>query len=183
MKRCVLQIHWRQVCFKRGRLVFEEPQMVPVHASKHLCVSRFVPVFVRRLSEWEKPIGQQVLWNFCVLVCGMHWMHFFLEDCPRVRRSQNAGFGGDRITYRRRQVCCNGGIWFLEGPRAVPNVGTSHVFVPNFLGMGETYWIVRVLSYFIREVFAFIYESKVKTQNSKQMVWAGFEKKGISLQK
>ena len=89
MKRCVLQIHWRQVCFKRGRLVFEEPQMVPVHASKHLCVSRFVPVFVRRLSEWEKPIGQQVLWNFCVLVCGMMLNAFFsggLSEIPKVSK-------------------------------------------------------------------------------------------------
>ena len=183
MKRCVLQIHWRQVCFKRGRLVFEEPQMVPVHASKHLCVSRFVPVFVRRLSEWEKPIGQQVLWNFCVLVCGMMLNAFFSGGLSEIPKVSKRGLWGGSNYIQAAGSCCNGGLWFLEGPRAVPNVGTSHVFVPNFWGMGETYWIVRVLSYFIREVFAFIYESKVKTQNSKQMVWAGFEKKGISLQK
>ena len=181
MKRCVLQIHWRQVCFKRGRLVFEEPQMVPVHASKHLCVSRFVPVFVRRLSEWEKPIGQQVLWNFCVLVCGMMLNAFFsggLSEIPKV--SKRGLWGGSNYIQAPAGLLQWGPLVF---GRTAGGTKRRYVFVPNFLGMGETYWIVRVLSYFIREVFAFIYESKVKTQNSKQMVWAGFEKKGISLQK
>jgi hypothetical protein len=141
--------------------------------------------------------------TFCTCFCASpfrmgetYWATGTVEFlCPCVWNALNAFFSGGlseipKVSKRglwggSNYIQAPAGLlqWgHLEGPRAVPNVGTSHVFVPNFLGMGETYWIVRVLSYFIREVFAFIYESKVKTQNSKQMVWAGFEKKVISLQ-